>query len=132
MVSPEWFDNVYRDGLIDGESPYYIARQNGRLAIFDVYGYQISDWHDDILPNGLVRGESDNYYIACNGKTCAVYYYYRKVSDNFPSQTIWNASHITFNDRGFIELEGRDGELFIPFKPFRREEIIDYTKLLNI
>jgi hypothetical protein len=133
MVSPEWFDTVYLEGLIDGESPYYyIARKNSNYAIFDVYGYQISDWFDDILPKGLLKDESD-YYIACNGNTCAVYHRYgQKVSDDFPSQTIWKADHITFNDRGFIELKGIDGELFIPFKPFRREEIIDYTKLLNI
>ncbi|MGC9133647.1 MAG: hypothetical protein ACP5GJ_04575, partial [Nanopusillaceae archaeon] len=94
------------------------------------------EWFDEISPFGLVKGESD-YFIACNTKNCAVYYKNgQKVSKNFSKKYVKNSNKITFNENlGIVEIEKYDRTVisidFNPIYPFK-EEIIDYTKLLNI
>jgi hypothetical protein len=138
MVSPDWFDRIYLDGLVKGQSNLYLAEKNGKYFIFDESGNQISpQWFDRIYSDGLVEGKSD-YYIACNENTCAVYHKSgKKVSEDFSRNYIKKAEKITFNENlGIVELFNKNGNLvktieFNPIYPFK-EEIIDYTKLLNI
>jgi len=73
QVSPEWFDYILNEGVLKGESRYYIARKDWKYAVFDVDGKQITPWHDEILPWGLVSGDSD-YYIARNVDGEAIFY----------------------------------------------------------
>ncbi len=121
---------------------YKIVKEDGKYAIFDESGNRISEWFDWIYPDGLVEGKSD-YYIACNGNafsgnTCAVYHKNgKKVSEDFPEEYL-GCAQITFNDNfGIVEVVSIfDTDLittidFNPVYPFK-EEIIDYTKLLNI
>jgi hypothetical protein len=58
-----YFDSVWFDSLLTGESDYYIAQIRGREAIFHKDGRIISSWFTNIKPAGLIRGESD-YYVA--------------------------------------------------------------------
>ncbi|MGC8944042.1 MAG: hypothetical protein ACP5KX_08075, partial [Caldisericia bacterium] len=84
----------------------------------------------------LVKGECD-YYIACKNKKCAVYHKNgQKVSKNFSKKYVKNSDKITFNENlGIVEIEKYNEPVisidFNPVYPFK-EEIIDYTKLLNI
>jgi hypothetical protein len=59
----DWYNQIKRDGLVDGKSDYYIAEKNGKEAIFYKDGKQITGWFDWIVPFGLVDGQSE-YYIA--------------------------------------------------------------------
>ncbi|MGC8767666.1 MAG: hypothetical protein ACP5QP_08285, partial [Brevinematia bacterium] len=77
------------------------------------------------------------YFITCDGNTCAVYHKDgKKFSNDFSikSEEIKNAK---INENlGIAELFNGKGNLvksidFNPVYPFK-EEIIDYTKLLNI
>ncbi|MGC8944041.1 MAG: hypothetical protein ACP5KX_08070, partial [Caldisericia bacterium] len=64
MISPEWFDEIYSEGLVAGQSKYYLAEKDGKKAIFDKNGKQISpEWFDEIYLEGLVKGQSP-YYLA--------------------------------------------------------------------
>jgi hypothetical protein len=135
QISPEMFDMVFPEGLLKGQSEYYIAVSeiNGEIkfAIFDVNGNQITKgWFDWVYTFGLVEGKSD-YYIACNGDNCAVYHKNgQKVSEEFPKDYM-NTLDVNFNDSlGVVEIGSRSID-FNPVCPFK-EEIIDYTKLLNI
>jgi len=136
MITKEWFDGIGSFGLVEGQSNLYVAIKDGKYAIFDISGKRITDWFDFISSAGLVKGESE-YYVACKDKKWAVYYKDgRKVSDDFLIGPIFAVREITFNDElGIVEIETYDGKrksiefnLVYPFK----EEIIDYTKLLNI
>jgi hypothetical protein len=50
-------------------SDYYVESKNGKEAIFDKDGKQISpEWFDEILKYGLVEGKSDYYIAKKNGK----------------------------------------------------------------
>jgi hypothetical protein len=136
QISP-WYDWIEKDGLIRGLSKYYIAQKDKKWAIFDIDGNQISDWFDYIYPYGLVRGESD-YYMAWSREGCAVYYKDgQKVSDYFPEEYLRISEKIVFNENlGIVEIKDGNGQTrksidFNPVYPFK-EEIIDYTKLLNI
>jgi len=131
-----WFDEIYSVGLVKGESDYYIVRENGKDAIFDKEGSQISQWHDWIFSYGLVEGKSD-YYITCKDKKCAVYYKNgQKVSDDLIIVHLEELENVIFNENlGIAEMFSENGKLLetIEFSPvIHREEIIDYTKLLNI
>jgi hypothetical protein len=154
MISPEWFDYVDSCGLVKGQSSLYLARKdeewemfdvygnliskerNSKWAIFDKDGNQITDWFDYIYEYGLLRGECD-YYISCNGEECAVYHKNgQKVSDDFPEEYVMQSEKVVFNENlGILEMTDYDGNInaihFNPVYPFK-EEIIDYTKLLNI
>ncbi|MGC9133638.1 MAG: hypothetical protein ACP5GJ_04530, partial [Nanopusillaceae archaeon] len=137
MISPEWFGWISFYGLVKGESNYYIAWKDDKCAIFDIDGNRITEWFDLIYEYGLVKGERD-YYIACNGNTCAVYYKDgQKVSDDFSEKDLRYVYSIKFNDKlGIVELYSKKLKKLrsIEFQPVSlyREEIIDYTKLLNI
>jgi predicted enzyme related to lactoylglutathione lyase len=69
----DWFDDIDLDGLVNGESDYYIAYKDFDKAIFHKSGQQISDWYDLIYRCGLVKGESD-YYIAEKDNKKAVFH----------------------------------------------------------
>ncbi|MGC9133648.1 MAG: hypothetical protein ACP5GJ_04580, partial [Nanopusillaceae archaeon] len=63
----EWFDYIEREGLVEGDSNYYLVMKDGKWAIFDVNGKMITpEWFNDIYPDGLVKGESE-YYIVSKG-----------------------------------------------------------------
>ena len=135
QISPEMFDLVFPEGLLKGQSKYYVAVSeiNGEIksAKCDVNGNQITpEWFDFIYTFGLVEGKSD-YYIACNGNNCAIYHKNgQKVSEEFPKGYM-NTLDVNFNDSlGVVEIGSRSID-FNPVYPFK-EEIIDYTKLLNI
>ncbi|MGC8901713.1 MAG: hypothetical protein ACP5OF_09685, partial [bacterium] len=85
--------------------------------------------------NGLVKGECD-YYIACNGNTCAVYHKDgKKFSNDFSIEDISAVKKINFNEiLGIADLFDGSGNLIksVDFIRLFKEEIIDYTKLLNI
>ncbi|MGC8771810.1 MAG: hypothetical protein ACP5Q5_11240 [Brevinematia bacterium] len=136
----DWYDEIILTGLVRGESDYYVVIEDGEWAIFDVYGKQISSKFEYIYMEGLVKGECD-YYIACDNRyNCAVYHKDgKKVSDDFDS-LIWvfkDIYDVTFNENlGIVEMFDENENLiesidFNPVYPFK-EEIIDYTKLLNI
>jgi hypothetical protein len=131
----DWFDEISGYALLKGESPYYMARKNGKWAIFDINGYQITpEWFDQIYSGGL-------YYIACNRvydkHICAVYHIDgQKVSEDF-SLDIGHVINITFNENlGIVEIEKKYNKKpqVIEFNPVirKKEEFLDYTKLLNI
>jgi hypothetical protein len=131
----QWYDMILPEGLLNGQSEYYVAVSeiNGEIksAIFDVNGKMITpEWFDFIYTFGLVEGQSD-YYIACNKGQCAVYHKSgKKVSEEFPKDYM-NTLDVDFNDNlGIVEIGSRSID-FNPVYPFK-EEIIDYTKLLNI
>jgi hypothetical protein len=136
MISPDWFDWISFDGLVKGQSSYYIAVKDDKCAIFDKDGKQITEWFDRIWRYGLVLGGCE-YYIACNGDNCAVYHKDgKKVSEDFSIDYIEEAEEIVFNDNiGIVEIKNYDRTVktieFNPIYPFK-EDIIDYTKLLNI
>jgi antitoxin component YwqK of YwqJK toxin-antitoxin module len=143
MISPEWFDFIFPFGLVLRESDYYVVVKDNKksnkfaMAIFDENGNRISEWYSWIYSDGLVKGESD-YYLACNGEECAIYHKNgQKVSEDFSREEIKDVKSITFNNKlGIVELfNNKNGNLIksIEFYPvIQREEIIDYTKLLNI
>jgi antitoxin component YwqK of YwqJK toxin-antitoxin module len=132
----QWFDFIKPFGLVEGKSKYYLVREDGKMAIFDKNGKRITEWFDDISPFGLVKEESD-YYIACNEGNCAIYHKDgKKVSEDFSLENIEDIIKATFNeDLGIVEMrilydEPKTVE-FNPVYPFK-ENLIDYTKLLNI
>jgi hypothetical protein len=134
MITPQCFDDIEIDGLVKGQSKYYKVYENGKYTIFDIDGNQILDWSDEIYSDGLLRGLTD-YFIACNGNTCAVYHKDgKKVSEDFSREKIEDVYKINFNDRlGIVEIQKYDKTTqAIEFNPVRREEFLDYTKLLNI
>ena len=51
---------------------YRIREENGKQAIFDDKGNQISEWFDWVWEYGLVKGQSD-YYIAVKNKKYAIF-----------------------------------------------------------
>jgi hypothetical protein len=59
----DWFDLIKEEGLLTGQSDYYIATKYGKRAIFHKDGKQISNWYDWFYTIGLVDGRSD-YYVA--------------------------------------------------------------------
>ncbi|MGC8751896.1 hypothetical protein, partial [Hydrotalea sp.] len=65
----EWFDEIWEDGLVKGESKYYIAEKDGKEAVFDISGRMISpEWFDYVNSFlGLVAGQS-KYCIARENK----------------------------------------------------------------
>ncbi|MGC9219716.1 MAG: hypothetical protein ACP5G8_10035, partial [Athalassotoga sp.] len=113
-----------------------VIKGNTYMAIFDENGNRITEWVYYIYPDGLVRGECD-YYIACNGEECAVYYKNgQKVSENFSRVCVRNSKETTFNENlGIVKFEMYDGTIlaieFKPVYPYKKEEFLDYTKLLN-
>jgi len=136
----DWFDWISLSGLIKGQSPYYIARSDDKYAIFDENGKRISGWFNYIYPFGLVRGESD-YYVARENWNCAVYHKNGLIaSDYFSYERISDTKYIIFNQLfdlfGVAEFFDEHGNIIdiVTYSepPDRREEIIDYTKLLNI
>ncbi|MGC8771809.1 MAG: hypothetical protein ACP5Q5_11235, partial [Brevinematia bacterium] len=107
-------------------------------AIFDVNGNQISDLFDYIYSSALFKEESE-YYVACTGGECAVYHKDgKKVSDDFSIEDIEDAEIVKFNDvLAIAEIYDRYGNVikrvdFNPVYPHKKEEFLDYTKLLNI
>lgn len=78
----DWWDYVYEDGLVKGESCYYVVNCGGRLlklfggfivrggkeAIFDVEKGRISEWWNKVEPFGLVKGKSSYYVVMLKGK----------------------------------------------------------------
>jgi hypothetical protein len=137
----KWFYRISSYGLVSGESDLYIAnatKKDGKWAIFNKDGKMISpEWFDRIYEDELVNGQG-HYFIACNDNNCAVYYKDgKKVSDDFSRNYIKKAEKINFNENlGIVELFDKNENLiesidFNPIYPFK-EEIIDYTKLLNI
>jgi hypothetical protein len=62
-----WYDHILPDGLVKGQSDYYIVR-NDKDAIFHKDGRQISDWFGIVYSYGLVRGQSDYYIARKDGK----------------------------------------------------------------
>ncbi len=144
QITPEWFDYIRKDGLVRGQSPYYIAKKDGKYAIFDKDGNMITpEWFDYIWEDGLVNGECD-YYIACNKDKCAVYHKSgKKVSEDFSIDYMKEVLKVNFNENlGIVEVRDRNGLYGLPKKSIKsidfnpvypfKEEIIDYTKLLNI
>ena len=63
----EWFDDVLEYvGLFQGESEYFVAKKNGKEAIFRADGKgvsRVSNWFENVLFYGLVEGKSP-YYVA--------------------------------------------------------------------
>jgi hypothetical protein len=138
QITKECFNWIYSYGLVEGKSEYYLAKRDGRWAIFDKDGNMITpEWFDEVFSISFVEGEID-YYIARKNDVCAVYYKDgKKVSDDFPIEEIKKAEKINFNENlGVVELFDENENLiesidFNPVYPFK-EELIDYTKLLNI
>jgi hypothetical protein len=141
MITKDWlFYLDYKYGLIKGQSPYFLAVLDYRkgFSICNNRGEIISPFFDIVLPYGLVEGKSD-YYLACNKDTYAIYHKDgQKVSKDFPMGYIGEVEKITFNDRlGIAEIFNKSGDViysveFNPVYPYKKEEFLDYTKLLNI
>jgi hypothetical protein len=97
----------------------------------------ITEWFDWIWEYGLVRGECD-YYIAKKDSRCAVYYKDgQKVSEDYISAWYMeDVGNVIFNENlGIVEIKKYSGETqTIEFNPVirKKEEFLDYTKLLNI
>lgn len=62
----DWWDDICYNGLLSGESTYYIVKnEKRRYAIINVDGKRISEWWKYIYSVGLVEGHS-RYYIVRN------------------------------------------------------------------
>ncbi len=84
QISP-LFSFIWEDGLVKGQSPYYVAAKvniesvniDGDLdiktAIFDKDGNQISPEFKFIFPNGLVEGGKELYIAVREDGKCAVF-----------------------------------------------------------
>ncbi|MDA3855363.1 MAG: hypothetical protein PF569_03830 [Candidatus Woesearchaeota archaeon] len=60
----DWWDYIWVNGLVSGESDFYIAiSSEGYEAIFHKSGVQASDWWEYIWHNGLVGGTSNEYTV---------------------------------------------------------------------
>jgi hypothetical protein len=69
MLSPEWLDKIYTHcGIFKNQSIYYIGEKDGKQAIFDIHGNQISPWFQWIYCDGLVEGRSKFYIAKQKGK----------------------------------------------------------------
>lgn len=68
----DWYEEILPDGLVLGESNYYVARKDvgagvDRLSIYDSQGKELFHVYSDdyIYPRGLVTGES-NFFLVCD------------------------------------------------------------------
>ena len=68
----EWFDDILEEGLVKGQSNYFIAKKDRKKAIFDRNSKRITEWFDDITSNGLVEGQSE-YFIAVKKNKEAIF-----------------------------------------------------------
>ncbi|MGC8735024.1 MAG: hypothetical protein ACP5RD_08390, partial [bacterium] len=68
----EWFDEIKEDGLVKGESEYYIAKKKGKYAIYYKDGQKVSD---DFSEKHL----RDVYRITFNDKLGMVELYSKKL-----------------------------------------------------
>jgi len=85
----EWFDEIWDDGLVSGQSNYFIAKEDGKQAIYEYKDgkiVKITDDFDLIWHYGLVLGQS-NYFIGSKNSKDAIYEYKDgeviKISDDF-------------------------------------------------
>ncbi len=104
----QWWNWIEDDGLIKGESEYYIAKnETGNEAIFhkDNPGKRISQWWDGIYKYGLVDGKSEHYIVRNEKRYKAIFH---KDKPNTPL-TRWG--HTNFID-GIIA--GRSKYYIIP------------------
>ncbi|MDA3856417.1 MAG: hypothetical protein PF569_09230 [Candidatus Woesearchaeota archaeon] len=60
----EWWYHIFMDGLIKGQSAFYIVRNDdAKESIFHKSGKQTSEWWHYIWSTGLVDGTSNNYRV---------------------------------------------------------------------
>jgi len=72
----EWFDDIVEDGLVEGESNYFIVRKNGKESIYqykDGIVQKITDDFDGVWSDGLVQGQS-NFFIVVENDTKFIYH----------------------------------------------------------
>jgi len=70
------FDDIYTSGLINWESNYFIAKKDGKYAIYEYKegeSVKITDDFDEISEDGLVKGQSNYYTIRDNGETYIIH-----------------------------------------------------------
>jgi len=63
----DWFDCVYEDGLVKGQSNYFVAKKDGKVAIYEYKDgrvNKITDGFDWIWSYGLVEGKTNSFFIA--------------------------------------------------------------------
>jgi hypothetical protein len=134
----DWYDWIEPYGLVKGKSDYYFVKDNGKEAVFHKDLGQVTNWFDRIYAWGLIVYEKDEYYFGCLGENCAIYHKNgKKVSEDFPLQVIKLTERVNFNHQlGVAEMIDALGKVIhvIEYQPYslKREEFLDYTKLLNI
>jgi hypothetical protein len=79
----DWYDDIVEESLVNGQSDYYLAKEDWKYAIFDKNGNQISDWYDWILVDGLILGQSDYYIANKDGKEAIFHKSGKQVSNWF-------------------------------------------------
>lgn len=57
----EWFHYIYSYGLVNGDSDFYLAGINDKIAIYHKSGKRVSEWFDYVYYSGLVDGTSNSY-----------------------------------------------------------------------
>jgi hypothetical protein len=144
-ITPQWFDYVWPEGLVEGQREIYIAQSGKRyptFAIFDVNGNMITPkWFLGIMYKNLFFKDGEEYYIGIEkvGEEklkWAIYHLSGKKVSKYYTYTIRNVEDLNFDTlTGTLEIRYKNGKTrkidFEPIQPIR-EEIIDYTKLLNI
>jgi hypothetical protein len=136
----DWFEYIDKDGLVKGGRNLYIAGDK-KYAIFDENGNMITPERFIgimLAPSFFSKDSKEEYYIGIGEKKWAIYHISgEKVSKDFSNKDLRKVEEIRFdNINGILELLDENGSLIkeVKFDPvFRfKEEIIDYTKLLNI
>lgn len=144
-ITPQWFDYVWTDGLVEGQREIYIAQAGKRyasFAIFDKEGNMISPkWFDGIMHKDIFKKDGEEYYIGIekvgeNKIKWAIYHLYtgKKVSKDY-TYSLRGIQDLKFDTTtGILELQYKNKTRKIEFEPVNtiKEELIDYTKLLNI
>jgi hypothetical protein len=143
-ITPQWFDYVWTDGLVKGQREIYIAQKGKKYpsyAIFDVNGNMISPkWFDGIMYKNLFFKDGEEYYIGIekvgeNKIKWSIYHLSgKKVSKDY-TYSLRNVEDLKFDTTtGILELQYKNKTRKIEFEPVNtiKEELIDYTKLLNI
>jgi hypothetical protein len=105
-----FYDKIGEEGLVDGQSDYYVAGKDGKVAIFDKNGNQITDWYDEIMPYGLVINQSDYYWAKKDNKYAIFDKDGQRISDWFDHIEGYGSNYYLVEQDGWKTILYQDGE----------------------
>jgi hypothetical protein len=119
------FDPVAQE-FLEGKIDYFIWRDmQGKYAIFDKEGKQISKWFDFIDLRGLVFGHSDYYIVKKDGKRAIFHKNGNQISDWLN----WIEIYGLVEGKSEYYIAGKDGKVAIFHKD--REQISDWFDFVS-